>query len=68
MIGKAESYDVFILFQVAHKFNEQNIFEACVSQVDKEGYEQLRYAKHELLKCPIELFKMIIKAHNRMKS
>lgn len=38
-----------------------------MAQLEKEEYEQLRYAKLELLRCPVEIFKMIIKTHNRMK-
>jgi hypothetical protein len=68
MTNRAENYDVFILLQIAHRFDEQELFENCLSQLEKESYEQLRYAKHELLKCPTELFKMIIKTHNRLKS
>ena len=68
MVHKADQYDIFALIQLAHRHDEQDIFEVCLSQLEKEGYEQLRYAKHELFKCPQELLKMIIKTHNRMKS
>jgi hypothetical protein len=68
MTTKVEQYDIFILMQLAHKYDEQEIFEVCLSQLEKESYEQLRYAKHELLRCPTELFKMIIKTHNRTKA
>lgn len=40
----------------------------CLAHLDKEEFEQLRYAKLELLRCPMELFKMVIKTHNRMKA
>jgi hypothetical protein len=68
MTNRAENYDVFILLQIAHRFSEQELFEVCLSLLEKEGYEQLRYAKHELLKCPMELFKIIVKTHNRLKA
>jgi hypothetical protein len=68
MIAKAEHYDIFILMQLAHKFDEQEIFEVCLAHLEKEDFEQLRYAKLELLRCPTELFKMVIKTHNRMKA
>lgn len=35
MINKAESYDIFILLQLAHKYDEQEIFEVCLSQFEK---------------------------------
>lgn len=68
MLSRIESYDIFIPMQLAYRFDEQELFEACISQLEKENFEQLRYAKHELLKCPAELFKMIIKTHNRARA
>lgn len=68
MVANAEQYDIFILMQIAHKYSEQEIFEVCLAQLEKEGFEQLRYSKHELLKCTEELFKMIIKTHNRFRT
>jgi UTP:GlnB (protein PII) uridylyltransferase len=67
MLSKADCYDVFVLLQIAHRFSEQDLFELGLAQLEKEGYEQLRYAKHELLKCRTELFKIIVKTHNRLK-
>ena len=52
MLARIESYDLFILMQLAHRHDEQELFEACISQLEKENFEQLRYAKHELLRCP----------------
>lgn len=66
--GRAEAYDVFVLLQAAHRFSEQELFEVGLAQLEREGYEQLRYGKHELLRCPMELFKIIVKTHNRLKA
>ena len=68
MINKAEHYDIFILMQLAHKYDEQEIFEVCLAHLEKEDFEQLRYAKLELLRFSPELFKMVIKTHNRFKA
>ncbi|MCB0370350.1 MAG: hypothetical protein KDD45_13225 [Bdellovibrionales bacterium] len=67
MVKRADQYDIFVLMQLAQFYDEQDIFEACLGQLEKEEFEQLRYAKLELLHSPIALFKMVIKTHNRMK-
>lgn len=68
MINRADQYDIFMLMQLAERYEEQDIFEVCLSHFEKEEFEQLRYAKHELLRCSSELFKMVIKTHNRART
>jgi hypothetical protein len=38
MINKAEHYDIFVLMQLAHQYDEQEIFEVCLSQLEKEEF------------------------------
>ena len=68
MVTNISAYDLFIIMRLAHEFNEQDIFEGCLNELEKDHYEQMNYGKYELLKASEELFKLIIKTHNRSKS
>lgn len=68
MVKNIGSYDLFLLMRLAHEHSEQDIFEACLNELEKENFEQLKYGRFELLKSSQELFKLIIKTHNRFKN
>lgn len=68
MTARADKYDVFVLLQLAHRFNEQELFENCLAQLERESFQQMRAGKASLLRCPTELFKMLVKTHNRLKA
>lgn len=68
MAARADRYDVFALLQLAHRFNEQELFENCLAQLERESFQQMRAGKASLLRCPTELFKMLVKTHNRLKA
>ena len=38
IISKAENYDIFVLMQLANRYDEQEIFEVCLSHLEKEEF------------------------------
>lgn len=54
--------------RISHTHTDQKLFEACLEQLEKESFEQLKYHQFELLQTDMPLFKLIIKSHNRYRS
>lgn len=38
VINNISEYDIFSLMEFAHNFNEDDIFNSCLKQLEKEGF------------------------------
>lgn len=68
ILESIEQYDLFVVMRIAHTYSDQQLFELCLEQLEKESFEQLKYHQFELLQTDLSLFKLIIKTHNRFRS
>lgn len=61
-------YDTFIMMKVAYERNNHELFEKCITELEDQSFEQMKYYQLSLLGVELPLFKLVIKSHNTYKS
>jgi hypothetical protein len=67
MISNFEEYDLFPLLEKARAMAMPQVEDECMRHLQLEGYEQMRYAKYELLSCSEGTFKFVVHSHNEQR-